>query len=157
MVVVGYGVQKKSSVTGAISQVKKEDMENRTITNAKSALQGKTAGVQIVSSSARPGASPTVRIRGFSSNGSSDPLYVVDGVRLGDISGIDPNDIASMEVLKDAASAAIYGAEAGNGVVLITTKKGTVGSGKITYNFQYAIESLAKSLSCSMPKNISNI
>lgn len=144
MVVVGYGVQKKSSVTGAISQVKKEDMENRTITNAKSALQGKTAGVQIVSSSARPGASPTVRIRGFSSNGSSDPLYVVDGVRLGDISGIDPNDIASMEVLKDAASAAIYGAEAGNGVVLITTKKGTVGSGKITYNFQYAIESLAK-------------
>ena len=144
VVVVGYGVQKKSSVTGAISQVKKEDMENRTITNAKSALQGKTAGVQIVSSSARPGASPTVRIRGFSSNGSSDPLYVVDGVRLGDISGIDPNDIASMEVLKDAASAAIYGAEAGNGVVLITTKKGTVGSGKITYNFQYAIESLAK-------------
>ena len=144
VVVVGYGVQKKSSVTGAISQVKKEDMENRTITNAKSALQGKTAGVQIVSSSARPGASPTVRIRGFSSNGSSDPLYVVDGVRLGDISGIDPNDIASMEVLKDAASAAIYGAEAGNGVVLITTKKGTVGSGKITYDFQYAIESLAK-------------
>lgn len=144
VVVVGYGVQKKSSVTGAISQVKKEDMENRTITNAKSALQGKTAGVQIVSSSARPGASPTVRIRGFSSNGSSDPLYVVDGVRLGDISGIDPNDIASMEVLKDAASAAIYGAEAGNGVVLITTKKGTVGSGKITYDFQYTIESLAK-------------
>ena len=139
VVVVGYGVQKKSSVTGAISQVKKEDMENRTITNAKSALQGKTAGVQIVSSSARPGASPTVRIRGFSSNGSSDPLYVVDGVRLGDISGIDPNDIASMEVLKDAASAAIYGAEAGNGVVLITTKKGTVGSGKITYDFQYTI------------------
>ncbi len=144
VVVVGYGVQKKSSVTGAISQVKKEDMENRTITNAKSALQGKTAGVQIVSSSARPGASPTIRIRGFSSNGSSDPLYVVDGVRLGDISGIDPNDIASMEVLKDAASAAIYGAEAGNGVVLITTKKGSVGSGKITYDFQYAIESLAK-------------
>lgn len=144
VVVVGYGVQKKSSVTGAISQVKKEDMENRTITNAKSALQGKTAGVQIVSSSARPGASPTIRIRGFSSNGSSDPLYVVDGVRLGDISGIDPNDIASMEVLKDAASAAIYGAEAGNGVVLITTKKGTVGSGKITYDFQYAVESLAK-------------
>ena len=144
VVVVGYGVQKKSSVTGAISQVKKEDMENRTITNAKAALQGKTAGVQIVSSSARPGASPTIRIRGFSSNGSSDPLYVVDGVRLGDISGIDPNDIASMEVLKDAASAAIYGAEAGNGVVLITTKKGSVGSGKITYDFQYAIESLAK-------------
>ena len=144
VVVVGYGVQKKSSVTGAISQVKKEDIENRTITNAKAALQGKTAGVQVISSSSAPGSSPTIRIRGYSSNVSSDPLYVVDGVRLGDISGLDPNDIASMEVLKDAASAAIYGAEAGNGVVLITTKKGTVGSGRITYDFQYTTESLAK-------------
>ena len=147
VVVVGYGVQKKSSVTGAISQVKKEDIENRTITNAKAALQGKTAGVQVISSSSAPGSSPTIRIRGYSSNVSSDPLYVVDGVRLGDISGLDPNDIASMEVLKDAASAAIYGAEAGNGVVLITTKKGAVGSGRITYDFQYTTESLAK-----MPK-----
>lgn len=147
VVVVGYGVQKKSSVTGAISQVKKEDIENRTITNAKAALQGKTAGVQVISSSSAPGSSPTIRIRGYSSNFSSDPLYVVDGVRLGDISGLDPNDIASMEVLKDAASAAIYGAEAGNGVVLITTKKGAVGSGRITYDFQYTTESLAK-----MPK-----
>ena len=144
VVVVGYGVQKKSSVTGAISQVKKEDIENRTITNAKAALQGKTAGVQVISSSSAPGSSPTIRIRGYSSNVSSDPLYVVDGVRLSDISGLDPNDIASMEVLKDAASAAIYGAEAGNGVVLITTKKGTVGSGRITYDFQYTTESLAK-------------
>ena len=144
VVVVGYGVQKKSSVTGAISQVKKEDIENRTITNAKAALQGKTAGVQVISSSSAPGSSPTIRIRGYSSNVSSDPLYVVDGVRLSDISGIDPNDIASMEVLKDAASAAIYGAEAGNGVVLITTKKGSVGSGRITYDFQYTTESLAK-------------
>lgn len=143
VVVVGYGVQKKSSVTGAISQVKAEDMENRTITDAKQALQGKTAGVQIVSSSAAPGSSPTVRVRGFSSNVSSEPLYVVDGVRLSDISGIDPNDIASMEILKDAASAAIYGAEAGNGVVLITTKKGKAGEGKISYSFQYTGQSLA--------------
>ena len=144
VVVVGYGIQKKSSVTGAISQVKLEDLEHRTITDAKQALQGKTAGVQIVSASAAPGASPTVRIRGFSSNVSSEPLYVVDGVRLSNISGIDPNDIASMEILKDAASAAIYGAEAGNGVVLITTKKGTVGEGRISYNFQYAGQSLAR-------------
>ncbi|MDE5692235.1 MAG: TonB-dependent receptor plug domain-containing protein, partial [Alistipes sp.] len=115
VVVVGYGVQKKSSVTGAISQVKAEDMQNRTITNAQAALQGKTAGVQVIQASSAPGASPTVRVRGFSSNVSSNPLYVVDGIRLSDISGIDPNDIASMEVLKDAASAAIYGAEAGNG------------------------------------------
>ena len=144
VVVVGYGVQKKSSVTGAISQVKPEDMENRTITNAQQALQGKTSGVQIISSSAAPGSSPTVRVRGYSSNVSSNPLYVVDGVRLSDISGIDPNTIASMEILKDAASAAIYGAEAGNGVVLITTKKGKPGQGKITYDFQWTDESLAR-------------
>ncbi|BCS85307.1 SusC/RagA family TonB-linked outer membrane protein [Prevotella herbatica] len=144
VVVVGYGIQKKSSVTGAISQVKAEDIENRTITDAKQALQGKTAGVQIVSSSAAPGSSPTVRIRGFSSNVSSEPLYVVDGIRMSDISGIDPNDIASMEILKDAASAAIYGAEAGNGVVLITTKKGKAGEGHISYSFQYTGQSLAR-------------
>ena len=143
VVVVGYGVQKKSSVTGAISQVKPEDMQNRSITNAQAALQGKTAGVQIIQGSSAPGASPTVRVRGFSSNVSSNPLYVVDGVRLSDISGIDPNDIASMEVLKDAASAAIYGAEAGNGVVLVTTKKGAAGKGKLTYDFQYSWQTLA--------------
>jgi len=142
-VAIGYGVQKKSSVTGAISQVKSEDMRNRTISNAQQALQGKTAGVQVIQTSGAPGSSPTVRVRGYSSNVSSDPLYVVDGVRLSDISGIDPNDIASIEVLKDAASAAIYGAEAGNGVVLVTTKKGKKGSGRIVYDFQYATQSLA--------------
>ena len=144
VVVVGYGVQKKSSVTGAISQVKPEDMENRTISNAQQALQGKTSGVQIISTSAAPGSSPTVRVRGYSSNKSSEPLYVVDGVRLSDISGIDPATIASMEILKDAASAAIYGAEAGNGVVLITTKKGKAGQGRIAYDFMWTDESLAR-------------
>lgn len=143
LVVVGYGVQKKSSVTGAISQVKAEDMENRTVTTAAAALQGKTAGVQLISTSGAPGQAPTVRVRGYSSNVASNPLYVVDGVRLSDISGIDPNDIESMEVLKDAASAAIYGAEAGNGVILITTKKGKAGQGKITYDFQFASQSIA--------------
>lgn len=147
VVVVGYGVQKKSSVTGSISQVKAEDMENRSVTTVQSALQGKTSGVQVISSSAAPGEAPTIRVRGFSSNVASDPLYVVDGVRLSDISGIDPNDIASIEVLKDAASAAIYGAEAGNGVILISTKKGKTGQGKVVYDFQYSIQSLGK-----MPK-----
>lgn len=143
LVVVGYGVQKKSSLTGAVSSVKSEDMEARTITRPEQALQGKTAGVQVLSASARPGASPSVRIRGVSSNGSSDPLYVVDGRIARDIGGIDPNDIESMEVLKDGASAAIYGAAAGNGVVLITTKKGK-GNGKITYNFQHTAQSLGR-------------
>lgn len=142
-VVVGYGVQKKSDITGSISQVKSEDIQNRTITTPESALQGKTAGVQVFSSSARPGASPQVRIRGISSNGSSDPLYVVDGRITSSISGIDANDIESMEVLKDGASAAIYGARAGNGVVLITTRRGR-GNGKISYNYQLTSQSLAR-------------
>lgn len=142
VVVVGYGVQKKSDLTGAISQVKSQDMHNRTITSAESALQGKTAGVQVFSSSARPGAVPQVRVRGISSNGSSDPLYVIDG-RIGNISTLDPEDIESMEVLKDGASAAIYGARAGNGVILVTTKKGK-GNGKLTYSFQLASQSLSK-------------
>ena len=144
VVVVGYGVQKKSSVTGAISQVKSEDIQNRSITRAEEALQGKTAGVQLVSTTSQPGSSPTIRIRGFSSNGTSDPLYVVDGLIVNDLSSIDPNNIKSMEVLKDAASAAIYGAQAGNGVVLITTKSGSQGTSSISYDFQYSINSLAR-------------
>lgn len=100
--------------------------------------------MQVIQTSAAPGSSPTVRVRGYSSNVSSNPLYVVDGVCLSDISGIDPNDIASMEVLKDAASAASYGAEAGNGVILISIKKGKAGQGKITYDFQRSSQSLAR-------------
>ena len=144
-VVVGYGVQRKSDVTGAISQVKSEDLEARSIISADQALQGKTAGVVIMMGSAAPGSSPTVRVRGFSSNASSDPLYVVDGLRVSgrDVGGIDPSTIESMEVLKDAASAAIYGAQAGNGVVLITTKKGQKGTIKIGYEFQHTFQSIA--------------
>jgi TonB-linked SusC/RagA family outer membrane protein len=143
-VVVGYGIQKKSSVTGAISQVKAEDMLNRTITSPAQALQGKTAGVQIITSSAAPGSSPDVRIRGLGSNNSSSPLYIVDGRRASEgVAGIDPNDIESIEILKDAASAAIYGMEAGNGVVLITTKRGMAGKTSIRYDFQTSIQSIA--------------
>lgn len=144
VVVVGYGVQKKSSVTGAIAQVKSEDMINRTITRPEQALQGKTAGVQIIQTSGSPGAQPQVRVRGYSSNASSSPLFVVDGIRTSNIGGLDPNDIASMEVLKDAASAAIYGAEAGNGVILITTKRGKAGKSKISYDYQLSSQSLAR-------------
>lgn len=145
VVVVGYGVQKKSNLTGAISQIKAGDIENRTVTDANQSLQGKTAGVQMISTSATPGSETSIRVRGFSSNSTSNPLYVVDGVRVTSIANIDPSDIESMEVLKDAASAAIYGAEAGNGVILITTKRGTkAGSGKISYSAQFAVQSLGK-------------
>ena len=140
-VVVGYGVQKKSDVTGAISQVKSEDIANRTITSPEAALQGKTAGVQAFASSAAPGKTPEIRVRGISSNNDANPLYVVDGRIASSIAGIDPNDIESMEVLKDGASAAIYGAEAGNGVVMITTRRGK-GDGKISYSYQLSSQSL---------------
>lgn len=142
-VVVGYGVQKKSSVTGAISQVKSEDITNRSVTDIAGSLQGKTAGVQIVSSSGAPGAESSIRIRGYSSNSSSDPLYVVDGLRTKNISNIDPSDIESIEVLKDAASAAIYGASAGNGVVLVTTKRASKGVRRISYDMQLSWQQMA--------------
>ena len=144
VVVVGYGVQRKSNLTGAISSMDSKDIEGRSIVNVEQALQGKTAGVNLVTTSAQPGAVPTVRIRGIASNGTSDPLYVVDGLICSDISGIDPSNIESMEILKDAASAAVYGAQAGNGVILITTKKGQKGTGTVTYDFQYSLSSLAR-------------
>ncbi len=143
VVVIGYGVQRKSSVTGSISQIKAEDIQNRTATSAAGALQGKTSGIQVITTSGAPGSNPAIRIRGYSSNSSTEPLYVVDGIILEDISGIDPNDIESTEILKDAASAAIYGAQAGNGVVLITTKKGKRG-GQISLDYQRTSQNLAK-------------
>jgi len=141
-VVIGYGVQRKSDVTGAISSVKAADLENRSVTDVQNSLQGKTAGVQLISTSGAPGSESSMRIRGYSSNSSSDPLYVVDGLRMRSISQLDPNDIESMEVLKDAASAAIYGAQAGNGVVLITTKKAAQGRRLIRYDMQLSLQDM---------------
>ncbi len=144
VVVIGYGVQKKSNVTGSISQVKSEDLENRTASNVTQSLQGKTSGVHVIQTSGMPGATGSVRIRGFSSNAASDPLFIVDGLKVEDISYLDPNSIEKMEVLKDAASAAIYGAQAGNGVILITTKAGNKSKGKIFYDYQRSIQTLAR-------------
>jgi len=144
VVVIGYGVQKKSSLTGAVTQVKAEDMENRTINNPLQALAGKASGVQVSSSSAAPGSSPSITIRGINSNNGGSPLYVVDGRLADNISGIAPNDIESMEILKDAASAAIYGAQAGNGVILLTTKKGKKGTGTVSYDYQFTLQSIGK-------------
>lgn len=136
VVAIGYGIQKKSQVTGAISSVKAEDMENRVFTDPTLSMQGKTSGVQIYLSSGQPGTVGTVRVRGMGSNSNNDPLYVVDGRQVDDIAFLNPNDIESMEILKDASAAAIYGARAGNGVILITTKRGATDTkGRITYNF----------------------
>lgn len=139
VVVIGYGVQKKSDVTGAVSQVKSSDLENRSVTTVGHALQGKTSGVSVLQTSGAPGSGTSIRIRGYSSNSSSDPLYIVDGLSVSSINYLDPENVESMEILKDAASAAIYGAQAGNGVVLITTKTGAKNNrGRVFYNMQYS-------------------
>ena len=144
-VVVGYGVQKKSDLTGSVASVKSAELENRSVSDAAAALQGKAAGVQITSASGAPGEGSSIRIRGISSNGSSGlgPLLIVDGLKVDNIQYLDPDMIESMEVLKDAASAAIYGAQAGNGVILITTKNGSKSKdGSIFYNYKLSISSL---------------
>ncbi|WP_192821815.1 TonB-dependent receptor [Rufibacter sp. LB8] len=124
VVVVGYGTQLKREVSTAISSVTPEEITQTPITRIEQALQGRVAGVQATNVTGQPGDAPTIRIRGIGSTGTSDPLYVVDGFPVGGIDYLNPGDIESIDVLKDAASAAIYGARGGNGVVIITTKQG---------------------------------
>lgn len=147
VVVVGYGVQRKSDVTGAVSSVSADDIKGLSTVDAGAALQGKAAGVQILNTSGAPGQGANIRIRGYSSNsGNLGPLLIVDGLKVDNIQYLDPSMIESIEVLKDAASAAIYGAEAGNGVVLITTKNGNVKDGqpKVIYSFKAINQRLGK-------------
>ena len=136
-VVIGYGVQKKSDLTGSVASVNADALKGLSTTDAAQALQGKVSGVQILSDGA-PGSGAEIRVRGYSSNGGSlAPLYIVDGLQVSSIQYLDPSMIESMEVLKDAASAAIYGAEAGNGVVLITTKTGSESKATVTYTGKF--------------------
>jgi len=135
VVVVGYGTQTKKDLTTAVVAISSKDIQNQPITNPLQALQGKAAGVQVTSQSGKPGAGITVSIRGNTSiTVSNSPLYVIDGVTSRDASFINPNDIESMTILKDASSAAIYGSSGANGVVLITTKKGKAGKLKVGFN-----------------------
>ena len=142
VVVIGYGEQQKSLLTGAISSIEAEQITNTSTLRVEQALQGRTAGVNVLANSGSPGSGLKVRIRGTGSNGDAGPLYIVDGIRTGGIEYLDPSEIASIEVLKDAASAAIYGAEGANGVVLISTKTGKAGKPQINYNFQYGIQTV---------------
>ncbi len=169
VVVVGYGTQKKTDLTGAVSSVSGDDLRSSVTTNIDQALQGRVAGVQVTQNSGQPGGAASIRIRGSNSiTGSSEPLYVIDGIpfqgdgasvagfdwaggangqnRVNPLSTINPNDIISIEVLKDASATAIYGARAANGVVLITTKRGEAGQAKISYNGYYAIQTLPNQL-----------
>ena len=134
VVVIGYGTMKKKLVTGATVQVKGEEIAKLNTTNALEAMQSSTPGVQITQSSSQPGKGYKVYIRGIGTTGDSQPLYVIDGVAGGSLDGINTNDIESIDILKDAASAAIYGARAANGVILVTTRQGKAGKIELTYN-----------------------
>ena len=139
VVSIGYGSVKRKDVTTAVSSVSTEDLDTRPIVSAAAGMQGKAAGLQISQASGQPGASPTVRVRGTTSlNGSNSPLYVVDGVPLTSIDFLSADDIADMQILKDASSAAIYGSRAANGVIIINTKQGKNGVAKISFNAHYA-------------------
>ncbi len=165
VVVIGYGTRTKKDITGAVSSITSKDIEKSTSMTAELALQGNTPGVFVESGGGSPFARPTIRIRGVSSFGFSEPLYVVDGVPIfeggsnensgtrGDIRTplniftlINPNDIESMSVLKDASAAAIYGVRAGNGVILITTKKGKIGAPKVDFSSSYGIQNISKKI-----------
>ena len=134
VVVIGYGTMKKKLVTGATVQVKGEEIAKLNTTNALEAMQSSTPGVQITQSSSQPGKGYKVYIRGIGTTGDSQPLYVIDGVAGGSLDGINTNDIESIDILKDAASAAIYGARAANGVILVTTRQGKSGKIELSYN-----------------------
>ena len=149
VVVVGYGTRRKSDLTGAVGSVREGQLQERPAASLNQALAGRISGVQVNTNSGRPGGRTNIRVRGFSSiNSSNNPLYVIDGVALPQsnqaqasqaIDYINPNDIVSVEVLKDASSTAIYGARGANGVILITTKRGKAGEGRITYDADYSV------------------
>ena len=144
-VVIGYGSMKKSDMTGAISSVSGEALSKRITTNASEALQGKVAGVNILKAGGNAGAAVQVKIRGVKTFGSNEPYYVIDGFP-GDIAGVSPSDIESMEILKDGAAAAIYGSRAANGVIIITTKNGKKGDVKIDFSAYVSSTQIANQL-----------
>ena len=148
VVVIGYGTVRKSDLTGSVSSVKTEDLLKVTSLNAEQGLQGKVTGVQVISTSGAPGAGAAVRVRGVGTFNNSSPIFVVDGVILDDISFLNSSDIASMEVLKDASATAIYGSRGANGVIIITTKTGTLGEEKASFNVssEFGLQHLAKKI-----------
>lgn len=164
VVVVGYGVQKKSDLTSAISTIKSDELMQTSITSFDQGIQGRAAGVAVLNTTGQPGAGTSIRIRGTSSiNGNNEPLYVIDGVpvisdanafstgtlknpSLNPLTSINPADIASIEILKDASATSIYGARGANGVVLVTTKQGKAGKAKISVGMRYSLQKLSKKM-----------
>lgn len=146
VVVVGYGTQKKKLVTGATIEVKGDELTKRNTVSPMTALQSLTPGINITKTSGEPGAGFKVNIRGVGTIGNSQPLYIVDGIPRGDINYLNPSDIESVDVLKDAASAAIYGARASNGIIMVTTKKGKANKMEVTYDGTYGVQNVYKIL-----------
>jgi TonB-dependent starch-binding outer membrane protein SusC len=145
VMIIGYGTQKKSNVTGSIGQIKSAEITQIPVARVQQSMAGRVAGVNVTASSGSPGAGLNVLIRGAGTNGNSQPLYVVDGMKSGNVDYLVPDDIASIEVLKDAASCAIYGSQGANGVVIITTKSGKskeAGTGNVDFSFQYGWQSM---------------
>ena len=134
VIVVAYGKQKKEAFTGAAGVVGSETLSKRVVSNASTALAGSVAGVQMYSANGAPGADPVIRVRGIGTLNNAAPYILIDGVEAGSLNSLDPNDIESISVLKDAASAAIYGSKASNGVILVTTKRGKTGKPMVSYN-----------------------
>jgi TonB-linked SusC/RagA family outer membrane protein len=147
VVVIGYGTARKSDLTGSVVTVKGEKLLDRPVTNVSQALQGRIAGVEVIVNTSAPGEAAKVRVRGTSSiNSSIDPLYVVDGIIGVDANTLNPNDISSVEVLKDASSTAIYGARGANGVIIISTKRGVKGQSRVSYDAYVSVNTLASHL-----------
>lgn len=146
VVVIGYGTQKKKVTTGAIASVNSEEIVSTPILRMEQAMQGRTAGVQVTNLSGQPGEAPTVRVRGAGTTGNAEPLYIVDGMAVGGIDYLNPGDIETIDVLKDAASAAIYGARAANGVILITTKGSKEGDMTVTYSGYHGVQNVARTI-----------
>lgn len=147
VVVIGYGEVKRGDVTTAVSSVSAKELANRPIVSAGQAIQGKAAGVNVMSPNGSPGSAPQIRVRGTTSmNGSNDPLYVVDGVPVDNINFLSANDIENIQILKDASSAAIYGSRGANGVVLVTTKKGSSQDAKISFNGYYGVTKVSNKI-----------
>ncbi|HSF54920.1 MAG TPA: SusC/RagA family TonB-linked outer membrane protein, partial [Algoriphagus sp.] len=147
-IVVGYGLQRKSDLTGSISSIKSEEINRLPVADVTQSLQGRVSGVQVTSNSGAPGEGTTIRIRGVGTLNNSNPLFVVDGMLLDDIDFINPNDVESMEVLKDASATAIYGSRGANGVVIVTTKKGSFDTpGRISIDAYTGIQQVANKIS----------
>jgi TonB-linked SusC/RagA family outer membrane protein len=159
IVIVGYGVQRKSDLTGSVSSLKGKDITKVPSMSPEQALQGRLAGVQVNSVSGAPGAVPVVRIRGVGTLNNSAPIYVVDGVILDDISFLSSSDIASMEVLKDASATAIYGSRGANGVVLVSTKRGSIGNGKpvVSFSTEYSMQRLPRTIDLLNANQFTNV